>query len=67
MLVLSRKPGEQLRIGDDITITVKAVRGSRVVLDVEAPKACRVLRGELKCFTDPGPRRPGSQEGGRAA
>ena len=37
MLVLSRKPGEQLRIGDNITITVVEVRGNRVKIGIEAP------------------------------
>jgi carbon storage regulator len=47
MLVLSRKPGEQIRIGDQITITLVEVRGNRVRLGIEAPDSCRILRGEL--------------------
>ena len=45
MLVLSRKLGEQVRIGDDIVITV--VRGARVRIGIEAPEDVPVIRGEL--------------------
>ena len=37
MLVLSRKPGEQVVIGDGITLTVVEVRGGRVRLAFDAP------------------------------
>jgi carbon storage regulator len=47
MLVLSRKQGQQLKIGDDITITVLEVRGHRIRVGVEAPGSTRILRGEL--------------------
>lgn len=48
MLVLSRKPGEQIRIGDNITITVVEVRGNRVKIGIEAPRSVGVVRGELE-------------------
>jgi carbon storage regulator len=47
MLVLSRKVGEGVRIGEDVVVTVREVRGSRVRLSVEAPPDLRVLREEL--------------------
>lgn len=47
MLVLSRKVGESITIGDDITITVLEVRGTRVVLGIDAPREQRVMRTEL--------------------
>jgi len=47
MLVLSRKHGERIHIGDDIFIEVRRVSGNRVTLAVNAPKELRVLRGEL--------------------
>lgn len=47
MLVLSRKKGEQIRIGDDIVITVQRMSGNRVSLGIEAPAKCRITRGEL--------------------
>jgi carbon storage regulator len=48
MLVLSRKTGEQIQIGNDITIEVRRVSGNRVALAVQAPRDVRILRGELK-------------------
>jgi carbon storage regulator CsrA len=47
MLVLSRKTGERIHIGDNITIEVRRVAGSRVTLALEAPRDLRILRGEL--------------------
>jgi carbon storage regulator len=47
MLVLSRKPGEKLVIGENITVTVVAVQGNRVKLALEAPGEVPILRGEL--------------------
>lgn len=47
MLVLSRKPGERLDIGDDVTIEVRRVAGDRVTLAIEAPKAVKIWRSEL--------------------
>jgi carbon storage regulator len=49
MLVLSRKPGEKLQIGDNITVTVLEVHGRVMRLGIEAPPNVRILRGELKC------------------
>ncbi len=48
MLVLSRKVGEKLYIGEDIVLTVTMVKGNRVKLGIEAPEHVRVVRGELK-------------------
>ena len=47
MLVLSRKPGEQVVLGNDITLTVVEVRGERVRLAFDAPDQVRILRAEL--------------------
>ena len=47
MLVLSRKPGEQVVLGNNIQLTVVKVRGDRVVLGVTAPQDVAVRRGEL--------------------
>ncbi|MGI9429673.1 MAG: carbon storage regulator [Bythopirellula sp.] len=47
MLVLSRKVGERIHIGNDIFIEVRRLAGSRVTLAVNAPKNVRILRGEL--------------------
>jgi len=48
MLVLSRKVGQELVIGDDIRIVVNRVAGGRVTLAVEAPPETLILRGELE-------------------
>ena len=48
MLVLSRKPGQKLQIGDNITVTVLEVHGRVMRLGIEAPSDVRVLRGELE-------------------
>lgn len=48
MLVLSRKAGEAIKVGDNITVTVKKIKGNRISLAIEAPKDVRVVRGELK-------------------
>ena len=47
MLVLSRKPGERLVIGDDIVLVVNKIAGNRVTIAIEAPRDVRVVRGEL--------------------
>lgn len=47
MLVLSRKPGEKVVIGGNITITVVDVNGGRVKIGIEAPAEVAILRGEL--------------------
>lgn len=50
MLVLSRKIGEKLVIGDNITIVVSRVSGNRVMLGIEAPADVRIVRSELKAL-----------------
>jgi carbon storage regulator len=47
MLVLSRKPGQEIVIGDNIRITVVAVRGEQVRLGIEAPRNVSVDRQEV--------------------
>jgi carbon storage regulator len=47
MLVLSRKNGEKVMIGNGITVTVVEVIGNRVRLGISAPDNVRILRGEL--------------------
>ena len=48
MLVLSRKTGERIYIGNDIVIEVRRVAGNRVTLAFDAPRDVRILRGELE-------------------
>ncbi len=47
MLVLSRKVGERIQIGDDVVVTVVEVLGNRVRLGIEAPRTKKVLRSEI--------------------
>jgi carbon storage regulator len=47
MLVLSRKPGESIVIGGNITVTVIQFNGDRVRLGIEAPKEVPVHRYEI--------------------
>ena len=47
MLVLSRKVGEVIQIGDDIVVTVVSVEGNKVRIGIQAPKTAPILRGEL--------------------
>jgi carbon storage regulator len=47
MLVLSRKEGERLIIGDDITLVISRIDGNRVSIGIEAPKHVKVMRSEL--------------------
>ena len=48
MLVLSRKVGERILIGDQITVTVVRVTGGGVRLGIEAPSEMAVIREELQ-------------------
>jgi carbon storage regulator CsrA len=49
MLVLARKVGEKIIIGNAIQLTVLAVSGNQVKVGIEAPKLVRILRAELGC------------------
>lgn len=52
MLVLTRKSGEKICIGDGITVTLLDVHGGRVRVGIDAPEEVRVLRGELAAFAE---------------
>jgi carbon storage regulator len=47
MLVLSRKCGEKVVIGEGVIVTVLSVEGGRVRIGIEAPDHIPILRGEL--------------------
>ncbi len=47
MLILTRRVGETLVVGDDVTVTVLGVRGSQIRLGVDAPKEIAVHRKEI--------------------
>jgi carbon storage regulator len=47
MLILTRKVGETIRIGEAVTVRVLEVRGSQVRLGIEAPPDVRIFREEV--------------------
>ena len=47
MLVLTRRIGEKIVIGDDITISISAVKGDSVRIAIDAPRDVKVYRGEI--------------------
>jgi carbon storage regulator len=47
MLILSRRPGESLTIGDKIVVTVVSINGNQIRLGIDAPRDVRVLRDEI--------------------
>ncbi|GAB5406843.1 MAG: hypothetical protein Aurels2KO_50740 [Aureliella sp.] len=48
MLVLSRRPGEEILIGDNIRLKVVAARGNRIQIAIDAPKEVPICRAELE-------------------
>lgn len=47
MLVLTRKVGERVVIGDNITITITEVKGETVRIALDAPRDVKIFRGEI--------------------
>lgn len=47
MLSLARRPGQKIRIGEDIILVVREIRGRQVKIGIEAPAHVRVLREEI--------------------
>jgi carbon storage regulator len=60
MLVLTRKPAEIIRIGEDIVIKVIKTGKGTVKIGIEAPANVRVMRGELVADETPAPVIPAS-------
>jgi carbon storage regulator len=47
VLSLARRPGQKIRIGEDIILVVREIRGRQVKIGIEAPTHVRVLREEI--------------------
>jgi carbon storage regulator CsrA len=56
VLILRRRVGEKIVIGDGITVVVNRVSGGRVTLGIEAPDDVHIVRGELRPFDEEHPR-----------
>ncbi|NLF67512.1 MAG: carbon storage regulator [Candidatus Anammoximicrobium sp.] len=52
MLILSRKAGERIKLGDSIILTVVGVTGDKVRVGIQAPANVLVLRDELEPFEE---------------
>jgi carbon storage regulator len=48
MLILTRRPGESILIGDDIKVTITKIRGRQISVGVEAPNDVAVDREEIR-------------------
>jgi carbon storage regulator len=62
MLVLSRKAGEEIMIGDNIRLVITRISGNRVTLGISAPKMVQIARRELEEGSEAGKRAPTSEE-----
>jgi carbon storage regulator CsrA len=76
MLVLSRKPNQSIRIGNNINITVVRIKGNTIQLGIDAPRDVHVVRSELlerECNAPPSvgemasSREPSTRQPGSAA
>jgi carbon storage regulator len=52
MLMMSRRQGETIRIGDDIEIVIAGIHGTRVKIGIRAPRELPVVMREIKLVKD---------------
>ena len=64
MLVLSRKIGEKIHIGNQVTLTVVRIKGNQVRIGIEAPDDVAIVRAELRDFELDVPDSPCTQMAG---
>lgn len=63
MLILTRRHGEILRIGDDVSLRIVEIRGNEVLVGIHAPRSVTILREEIyEKFSRPGSNEMGSGE-----
>lgn len=48
MLVLTRKVGETIWVGDNVEIVITEIKGDQIKLGIQAPKSVEIVRGELR-------------------
>lgn len=48
MLILTRKTGETIWIGEDVEIIISEVKGEQVKVAINAPRSIEIVRGELR-------------------
>ena len=52
MLILTRRVGEAMKLGEDITVTVLGIRGNQVRIGIDAPKSVSIQREEIYDTTE---------------
>ncbi len=67
MLVLTRKEGERIVIGDNITVTALEVSGGRVRIGIQAPGGVKIMRQELLLRVSEAPARASNKSEGPGA